>query len=116
MNDSVLNEYVNVDWYEPPQPISLHDPLIVAYEPLDNHVERSTLEGEICLISSPRSIPFRMGNFYLLVDSDLVEKGVLTGDRIVIHWRKDPGDHYLTTSYDIKGRNQDPVKWLKEGF
>ena len=114
MIDSVLNEYVHVDFYDQPGTITA----IVVYEPLDNPVDEHTLEGEIFCVDwgERKRIPFRMGSHYLLVDSDEVLWGKITDGVISFAWQRDPGDHYLVVSYDFARPAERKVAWLQEGF
>lgn len=115
MIDSVLNEYVHVDFYEPRHPLDYGKETVIVYEPLDNVAEESTLEGEIVLMHMQHKMSFRMGSRFILVDSDSVLWGRLMNNQVTLCWKKDPGDHYLVVSYDLAGEKE-KVDWLQEGF
>jgi hypothetical protein len=123
MNDSVHDEYVHVDWYEQCQidfpGLDPHETINVVYEPLDNPVERSTLQGKIMVaLGVPeRVIPFRIGRHHsLVIDSDEVLLGYFYERRIRFTWRERPEQHYLCVSYEFAGRPEQKVAWLREGF
>jgi len=117
MIDSVLNEYVHVDFYESRHPLDHDREPVIVYESLDNVAEGRTLEGEIVLTHMQHKIPFRSGPWFLDIDSDLVFWGKLQNNNtIILCWRNEPGDHYLTASYDLAGKEEEKVAWLQEGF
>lgn len=116
MIDSVLNEYVHVDFHELRHPLDHGEDAVIVYEPLDNLAEGSTLEGEIVLTHMRYKMPFRMGSHFLLIDSDLIFWGKLRNNTITLCWKNDPGDHYLTVSYDLVSKEEKKADWLQEGF
>lgn len=114
MSGYVLNEYVNVDC------INKNVGHFVAYyDPLDRKAMMSSIKGQICLIKPEKSIPFRQGSLFLLVDADDVLWGEYSNmsRRICLGWKNHPGEHYICASYEIyKEEPRMPFSWLKEGF
>lgn len=113
----VLNEYVHfhdagmtdLGWW-------------VEYEPLEQPAVSLTLRGYIWIEDGNRQITFRSSERnqnLLLMDTDEVQSAGFQSNTIHLLWKENPGNHYISVSYEVGSRKYVPVfkwDWKEEGF
>ncbi len=111
IQDSVMNEYVHLDFTLPN-----NSGILAVYEPLDEIPDPRTVCGKV-FFENQNPIKFRFGSHGLLFDSDKIYTGYVEEQKLKILWLSwEFEEHFLCVSYEIMGEPRYAFSWLKEGF